>query len=226
MLKIDHLTKKYGSAGVDHVSFNAQEGTVTGIVGPNGVGKTTLLQCVAGILEPDAGQVLWKEKPVVYPAGEIFGYMPEFPAVPRFLTPRQTILYMLQMKHLPAGQQKVENLLETYQLAGFADKKNRFLSQGMLKRVTMCLAFLADPPVLLLDEPTNGLDTAGLLMLKDRIRDARARGAVILISSHVLDFLSSINTQTLFLKGSESRMTDQDSAVSMEEEYRDYFGLR
>ena len=133
---------------------------------------------------------------------------------------------MLQMKHLPAGQQKVENLLETYQLAGFADKKNRFLSQGMLKRVTMCLAFLADPPVLLLDEPTNGLDTAGLLMLKDRIRDARARGAVILISSHVLDFLSSINTQTLFLKGSESRMTDQDSAVSMEEEYRDYFGLR
>ena len=120
----------------------------------------------------------------------------------------------------------LENLLETYQLAGFADKKNRFLSQGMLKRVTMCLAFLADPPVLLLDEPTNGLDTAGLLMLKDRIRDARARGVVILISSHVLDFLSSINTQTLFLKGSESRMTDQDSAVSMEEEYRDYFGLR
>ena len=200
MLTVDGLTKKYGSAGVDHISFSAQEGTVTGIVGPNGVGKTTLLQCVAGILELDAGRVLWNEQPVIYPAGEIFGYMPEFPAVPRFLTPRQTILYMLQMKGLPAGNEKVEALLETFQLSGFADKKNKALSQGMLKRVTMCLAFLGEPPVLLLDEPTNGLDTAGLLMLKDRIREAQSRGAVVLVSSHVLDFLSSINTQTMFLR--------------------------
>ena len=225
MLKIDGITKKYGQSGVDNVSFCAQEGTIIGIVGPNGVGKTTLLQCIAGILEPDAGQVSWKGKPVVYPAGEIFGYMPEFPAVPRFLTPRQTILYMLQMKGLPAGNEKAEASLETFQLTGFADKKNRALSQGMLKRVTMCLAFLGDPPVLLLDEPTNGLDTSGLLMLKDRIRKAQARGAVILVSSHVLDFLSSINTQTMFLNGSECRMIDRDSGISLEEEYRKYFGL-
>ena len=225
MLKIEGITKKYGQSGVDAVSFCAQEGTVTGIVGPNGVGKTTLLQCIAGILEPDAGRVLWNEQPVIYPAGEIFGYMPEFPAVPRFLTPRQTILYMLQMKGLPAGNEKVEALLETFQLSGFADKKNRALSQGMLKRVTMCLAFLGEPPVLLLDEPTNGLDTSGLLMLKDRIREAQECGAVVLISSHVLDFLSSINTRTLFLKGSECRTIDRDSGISLEEEYRKYFGL-
>ena len=225
MLKIEGITKKYGQSGVDNVSFCAQEGTIIGIVGPNGVGKTTLLQCIAGILEPDAGQVSWKGKHVVYPAGEIFGYMPEFPAVPRFLTPRQTILYMLQMKGLPAGNEKVEASLETFQLTGFADKKNRALSQGMLKRVTMCLAFLGDPPVLLLDEPTNGLDTSGLLMLKDRIREAQECGAVVLISSHVLDFLSSINTRTLFLKGSECRTIDRDSGISLEEEYRKYFGL-
>lgn len=225
MLKIEGITKKYGQSGVDAVSFCAQEGTVTGIVGPNGVGKTTLLQCIAGILEPDAGQVSWNGQPVVYPAGELFGYMPEFPAVPRFLTPRQTILYMLQMKGLPAGNEKVEALLETFQLSGFADKKNRALSQGMLKRVTMCLAFLGEPPVLLLDEPTNGLDTSGLLMLKDRIREAQECGAVVLISSHVLDFLSSINTRTLFLKGSECRTIDRDSDISLEEEYRKYFGL-
>ena len=225
MLKIEGITKKYGQSGVDAVSFCAQEGTVTGIVGPNGVGKTTLLQCIAGILEPDAGQVSWNGQPVVYPAGELFGYMPEFPAVPRFLTPRQTILYMLQMKGLPAGNEKVEALLETFQLSGFADKKNRALSQGMLKRVTMCLAFLGDPPVLLLDEPTNGLDTSGLLMLKDRIREAQECGAVVLISSHVLDFLSSINTRTLFLNGSECRTIDRDSGISLEEEYRKYFGL-
>lgn len=226
MLTIENLTKKYGSAGVDHVSFSAREGTVTGIVGPNGVGKTTLLQCVAGILEPDAGQVLWQGRPVVYPAGEIFGYMPEFPALPRYLTPRQTILYMLRMKRLPAGDEKVEKLLETWQMTGFADKKNRFLSQGMLKRVTMCLAFLSEPPVLLLDEPTNGLDTAGLLMLKDRIRDAEVRGAVVLVSSHVLDFLSSVNSQTLFLRGAESWMTGPEDTAPLEEQYRDYFGLR
>lgn len=225
MLKIEGITKKYGQSGVDAVSFCAQEGTVTGIVGPNGVGKTTLLQCIAGILEPDAGQVSWNGQPVVYPVGELFGYMPEFPAVPRFLTPRQTILYMLQMKGLPAGNEKVEALLETFQLSGFADKKNRALSQGMLKRVTMCLAFLGEPPVLLLDEPTNGLDTSGLLMLKDRIREAQECGAVVLISSHVLDFLSSINTRTLFLKGSECRTIDRDSGISLEEEYRKYFGL-
>ena len=225
MLKIEGITKKYGQSGVDAVSFCAQEGTVTGIVGPNGVGKTTLLQCIAGILEPDAGQVLWNGQQVVYPAGEIFGYMPEFPAVPRFLTPRQTILYMLQMKGLPAGSEKVDALLATFQLTGFADKKNRALSQGMLKRVTMCLAFLGDPPVLLLDEPTNGLDTSGLLMLKDRIREAQDRGTVVLVSSHVLDFLSSINTRTLFLKGSECTTIDRGSGISLEEKYRAYFGL-
>ena len=96
----------------------------------------------------------------------------------------------------------------------------------MLKRVTMCLAFLAGPPVLLLDEPTNGLDTAGLLMLKDRIREAASRGAVVLVSSHVLDFLSSVNSQTLFLKGAESCMTGPEAPVPLEEQYRDYFGLR
>ena len=179
MLKIEGITKKYGQSGVDAVSFCAQEGTVTGIVGPNGVGKTTLLQCIAGILEPDAGQVSWNGQPVVYPAGELFGYMPEFPAVPRFLTPRQTILYMLQMKGLPAGKEKVEALLETFQLSGFADKKNRALSQGMLKRVTMCLAFLGDPPVLLLDEPTNGLDTSG--DLKEIAQDAMFHGVMELL---------------------------------------------
>ena len=174
----------------------------------------------------NALQGLWQGRPVVYPAGEIFGYMPEFPALPRYLTPRQTILYMLRMKRLPAGDEKVEKLLETWQMTGFADKKNRFLSQGMLKRVTMCLAFLSEPPVLLLDEPTNGLDTAGLLMLKDRIRDAEVRGAVVLVSSHVLDFLSSVNSQTRFLRGAESRMTGPEDTAPLEEQYRDYFGLR
>jgi len=226
MLIIDKLTKKYGSSGVEKVTFCAGEGTITGIVGPNGVGKTTLLQCIDGILQPDSGSILWNDQQVVYPAENLFGYMPEYPALPRFLTPKQTILYMMQMKRIPADRKNVEEIIQQYQLSDFSDKKNRYLSQGMLKRVMMCIAFLGDPPVLLLDEPTNGLDTPGLLLLKDRIHAAQSRGAIILVSSHVLDFLNNVNTQTLFLKGSESMMMEAKSPDSLETQYREYFGLR
>ncbi len=226
MLVINKLTKRYGAAGISEVSFCAEEGTVTGIVGPNGVGKTTLLQCIAGILVPDSGRIMWQGSPVRYPAGDVFGYLPEFPSLPRFLTPRQTVLYMLQMKRMSVKQDEVDKILGTYQLSNYSEKKNQTLSQGMIKRVAMCIAFLGDPPVLLLDEPTNGLDTSGLLLLKDLIHKAQSLGTTVLISSHVLDFLSNINTQTLFLKGSESQLVECKTGLVLEETYKSLFGLR
>lgn len=225
MLTIDRLTKKYGKNGINLLSFEVNKGDVIGIVGPNGVGKTTLLQCIAGIITPDSGDIQFDYKTITYPNPSLIGYLPEFSSLPSNLTPRQTLLYVLKMNREEAKSESIDVILEEYQIKGFADKRNEYLSQGMQKRVMMALAFQTDPQVILLDEPTNGLDTAGLILLKRKIRESSEAGKIVLMSSHVLDFICSMQCKILLLNGDRSQMLDVNGTNDLEAEYVNFFGL-
>ena len=225
MLQVESLTKVYNGHGIKDVSFSVEPGDVLGIVGPNGVGKSTLLKCIAGLLQPDRGTVLYNSTPINYPAGELIGYMPEFPALPSFFTPKQTLQYLMYMREKTNQDMYVSEILEQFQITSFCNKSNHALSQGMQKRVMMAVAFMLKPPILLLDEPTNGLDTAGLILLKRIIKESSEAGKIILVSSHVLDFISAIHGKILFLNSDQHKIVENCSN-SIEKEYLDYFGLR
>ncbi len=131
MLMLHQITKQYAKRGINNLSLTAEPGEVIGLVGPNGVGKSTLLQCMAGLVPLDSGSISYQGKPIAYPAPELMGYMPEFSALPDFLTPEGTLRYLLRMSGETAVDQRVAELLQTFAIAPFAHKPNGALSQGI-----------------------------------------------------------------------------------------------
>lgn len=224
MLEISHLTKRYGSGGgISDVSFSVPAGSVAAVVGPNGAGKSTLFNILAGILRRETGTCLLDgiELKQLKP-GEI-GFLPEKGYLIPDFTPVQMLMYVNQMREMLLSDDEIEKLIFLYDLEGFRNKKNKALSQGMSRRVALVCALMGSPRLLILDEPTNGLDTQSVILLKEALKQHKKRGAVILISSHVLDFLDSIADEILFLKDGELIRAGQKTSTEIEKMYIELF---
>jgi ABC-2 type transport system ATP-binding protein len=185
-ITVDHLTKRYGATtAVDDLSFTVQPGMVTGFLGPNGAGKTTTLRLMLG-LAGGGGRTLFDGRPYR-----------ELPCPPRAVGavldaaafhPRRTARDHLLMLAAATGvpDRRVDRVLDQVGLAGAADRAAGGFSLGMAQRLALAAALLGDPPALLLDEPTGGLDPHGVAWLRALLRAAAARGAAVLVSSHLL----------------------------------------
>jgi ABC-2 type transport system ATP-binding protein len=168
------------------VSCSVEAGAVTGLLGPSGSGKTTLMRAVVGVQRVAAGRV--------HVLGQVagssglrhrIGYVTQAPSVYRDLTVRENLTYFARV--LGAAPGRVEEAIETVELAEHADQVVRTLSGGEEARVSLATALLNRPPVLVLDEPTVGLDP---VLRRDLWRTFHALaddGAALLVSSHVMD---------------------------------------
>jgi ABC-2 type transport system ATP-binding protein len=186
-LEVRGLTKAFGPVtAVREVSFRAPAGQVTGLLGPNGSGKTTTLRATLGLVRPTAGTVL-------------IGGLP-YRSLPR---PRRIVGAMLEATGFHPGRrardhlrvlaaaadvpdQRVDEVLDQVGLAEAAGRRVRGFSLGMKQRLGLAAALLGDPQVLLLDEPANGLDPAGIAWLRGLLRGLADEGRTILVASHVL----------------------------------------
>ncbi len=145
------VTKRFGERiALRDVSLSVAEGELLAIIGPNGAGKTTLLSILAGILEPDAGELS-------RPMREI-GWVPQQPAVYGKLSVRENLLLFARLERVADPAAVVERMLAQTGLADRADDELGTLSGGNRQRVNIAVGLLADPPVLLLDEPSSSLD--------------------------------------------------------------------
>jgi sodium transport system ATP-binding protein len=197
MIQADGLTKHFLAAdgsivtAVDGVSFTVAPGEMVGLLGANGVGKTTTMRLLATLLKPTAGTARIGGCDVVAdPLGvrRRLGYLSATTGVPDRLTPREVLasfgrLHGLNDEEL-AG--RVPALLATLGLAGSADRPCGRLSTGQRQRVSLGRALVHDPPALVLDEPTSGLDVVGARDLLDLLERLRGHGRAILISTHRL----------------------------------------
>ena len=181
------LTKRYGErAAVDDLTFAIAPGRVTGFLGPNGAGKTTTLRMVLGLIEPTAGDAL------------VFGSHYRELANPTSLVgtlldasgfhPGRRVHHELAVHAAAAGvdSRRVDAVLHEVGLEAAGAKRIGQLSLGMRQRLGLAVALLGDPRLLVLDEPANGLDPAGMHWLRTLLRSSAARGAAVLVSSHVL----------------------------------------
>jgi ABC-2 type transport system ATP-binding protein len=180
------LVKRFGSVtAVDHLSFTAEPGRVTGFLGPNGSGKSTTLRALLGLLTPTQGAGLI--------GGRAFRDLSDPVATvgavlePSF-HPARTARAHLQAMAASAGlsRTRVEQVLEEVDIARAAHRPVGGFSLGMRQRLGLAGALLGDPQVLILDEPANGLDPAGMSWLRHFLRALAAEGRTVLLSSHVL----------------------------------------
>ena len=172
-------------AALRDATFGVADGEFVSIVGPSGCGKSTLLALIAGIEHPSGGEVLVDGEPVRAPTGKA-GLMPQRDQLFDWRTIWGNVTLGLEVRHenTPARREGVHDLLEQYQLAGFARKLPNQLSGGMRQRCALIRTLATSPDVLLLDEPYGPLDPDASGALSGLIEEARSAGAAVLASCH------------------------------------------
>lgn len=219
----DRLRRSFGDVhAVVDVSFSAEPGQVTALVGPNGSGKTTLLLMLASLLRPDGGTMSvggfdpLTQQPAVR---KRLGWMPDALGAWPSLTARETLVTTARMYRMPrdAAAARADELLSLVRLKSLADKPARVFSRGQKQRLGLARALVHDPSVLLLDEPASGLDPQARIELRLLLRALAAEGRTILISSHVLSELDEVADTAVFMQEGRTvgadRLAESRSAV-------------
>lgn len=206
MLAIDNLTKKYGKVkACDQVNFTLEKGSVTVLLGPNGAGKSTLMKSVMGFLKYDGRITVDGIENKTSEARRIMGYIPEMPALYPNLTVLEHMEFLARAYRLSNYKDRIEMLLDRFELTGHKKKFGDELSKGMQQKLNLCLGFLPDPDLILLDEPMIGLDPHAIKELKEMISELRAAGKTILISTHIIDSVDMLWDRALIMKGGQIR---------------------
>ena len=187
-LYASHLTKRFGDfVAVNDVTLEAHPGEIVALLGPNGAGKTTTIRMVMGILFPDRGEIrLFGEPP--HAARLLVGYLPESRGLYRNARVGELLIYLGVLKGLSAAEasRRADLWLERFGLSDWKKRKIHELSHGMQQKVQLAAALLHDPPLVILDEPFQGLDPVNIQLVRTLIRDLRAEGRAVLLSSHQL----------------------------------------
>mgnify|MGYP000972436503 CR=1 FL=1 len=201
MIRLTGISKRFGAVeALSEVSFSIPDGAVTGFVGPNGAGKSTLMRIVAGLETADAGTVTIED-----PAGarpRVGALLDASWAFGR--RPAADHLWMLAAARGLSRRHALE-LLEFTGLASVADRRVDTFSLGMRQRLGIAAALLGDPTAVLLDEPVNGLDPEGVWWVRSLCRDLAARGAAVLVSSHLLSELAQTADRIVVIAGGRIR---------------------
>jgi len=190
MLEIRECTKRYdGRAVVNRVSFEVQPGEIFALLGPNGAGKTTLIRMITNILRPDEGEVRFLGRPVGGELRQEIAYLPEERGLYRRVRTVEALAYYGELKGMGRQQarERAMELLTRVGLAEWAMKQVQALSKGMQQKVQLCTALIGDPKLMILDEPFSGLDPINVQLLEDILRERRAAGATVLLSTHQMN---------------------------------------
>jgi ABC-2 type transport system ATP-binding protein len=198
---VEHLTVHRGGRPVLHdVSCTVPSGSITGLIGPSGGGKTTLIRSIVGVQRLQAGSVMVLGLPGgAAPLRRRVGYVTQEPAIYPDLTVRGNVRYFAALSRV--GRAAAEAALEQVELVPQAGQLAGSLSGGQQARLSLATALLARPEVLLLDEPTVGLDPVLRRELWNQFQGLAAQGVTLLISSHVMDEASRCHRLLLLREG-------------------------
>jgi ABC-2 type transport system ATP-binding protein len=221
-VKIQGLKKRYGSVdAVKDVSLAIEPGEIFGLLGPNGAGKTTTIRCLCTLSAPDAGTIHVNGVSVLDNprlARQCLGYIAQEVALDKVLTGRELLQLQADLYHMPAkvARDRTQQMIELLELGDWADQKTGTYSGGLRKRLDLALGLLHQPDVLVLDEPTVGLDIETRSAVWQFLRQLKAAGTTVLITSHYLeevdalaDRVAIIDNGTVIATGTPSELKDR-----------------
>jgi ABC-2 type transport system ATP-binding protein len=186
-VEVSHVAKHFGSTeAVADVSFAVERSEIFGLLGPNGAGKTTTIRLMLDIFRPDQGAVSILDGPMTEEKKERIGYMPEERGLYQNIPLERCLIYLGTIKGLSKAEarRRLEGLLERFDLAAHKGKKVKELSKGMQQKAQIVSTILHRPELLIIDEPFAALDPINALLVKDLMRELRAEGTTILMSTH------------------------------------------
>src|ERR1700733_10487666 len=202
ILSIENLSKSYGRIqALKNVSFSVPEGSVFGILGPNGSGKTTMLGTIMDILKPTSGTYkLFDEVPTELHRRRI-GTLLETPNFYHYLSGVKNLEIAAEIKQ--HGKEDIPRVLEIVDLTKRKDSKFSTYSLGMKQRLAIASCLLGSTKVLVFDEPTNGLDPVGIAEIRDLMKNLYNEGKTIIMASHLLDEVEKVCTHVAILRKGE-----------------------
>lgn len=201
MINIRKISKKFGKLTVlQEIDLTLEKGQCIAMIGPNGCGKTTLIKCLLGMVLPDFGEILFDSKSIAktFDYRSNIGYMPQIGRYPENMTIGQIIDMIKSIRN--SNETLDEELYHQFEIEKLVNKRMCTLSGGTTQKVSATLAFLFNPTVLILDEPTAGLDPLASEILKEKIIKEKAKGKLILITSHLLSELDDLISQIIFMQ--------------------------
>lgn len=198
IIQTENLTKKFGDIiAVNDVSINVREGEIYGFLGLNGAGKTTAIRLLLGMIKPNSGTIFLFGQNAKN-ASQIWndiGFMVETPYAYPNLTVKENLEVFYQLRGLKDKKQ-IDKIIDVLQLGQYCDKKAKYLSMGNSQRLGLAKALIHNPKLLILDEPINGLDPAGIVEIREFLKDlVKNHNTTIFLSSHILSEISKVATR-------------------------------
>lgn len=202
MIEFQKLNKKFGSRRVlSDISAVCSRTGITGIIGPNSCGKSTLIKCLLGLVVPDSGEILCDGQPISSGDGHSYrsrlGYLSQNVNFPENLTVGETLELLERLRGQPAVKKKT--LLERLGLGPTLKQPFGQLSGGTRQKVGAVGALMFDPEMLILDEPTASLDLLAALEMRKLIEEERQQGKTVLLVSHFFEELETLADHLIFL---------------------------
>jgi ABC-2 type transport system ATP-binding protein len=190
ILAVRDVVKTFGDVrAVDGVSFTVRRGTITGLLGRNGAGKTTSIRMITGIFLPDSGSIDWlgdANKGSAF--RDSIGYLPEERGLYKQMKIVEHLLFLAEIKGRKGADVKplIDRWLERFELTDKRDSKVEELSKGNQQKLQLIGTLLHDPELIILDEPQSGLDPVNMVLVRNLLRDLKAEGKTILLSTHMM----------------------------------------
>lgn len=238
MIKLNNFSKSYSSksapAAVD-VSLKIADGSITGLLGPNGSGKTTIMKAICGFHFPTSGSIkitsqdgssfTTDQSPEL--CMKYIGYVPEIPLLPKDMRVLDFLRYAADTHGIPKEktEEACDLVIKECSLEKLLSKKIKTLSKGQQQRVSFAQAIIHNPPNLILDEPVSGLDPAQILQMRDLIKKL-SKTKAILMSTHILqevrslcDSLYIMSNGKITASGTEEDITKKAGTKSLEDAF-------
>jgi ABC-2 type transport system ATP-binding protein len=220
------LTRRFGEVtALSGLTLSVDEGALFGLLGPNGSGKTTTIELLTGQRDPSSGTAtVVGHDPVTEPMAvkRAIGVLPEREDPPSFLTPREYLTFVGEVRSLTDTDDRIETWADRLEFSGVLDALATGLSEGERQRVMLAAAFLHDPDLVFIDEPLVNLDPIMQEQVKSVLADYCERGNTLFLSTHYVDVAAELCTHVGIVEGGEL-VAECDPREMSEDELLEYF---